>query len=73
MPLILCHKERLISWQLICYSYFELGLIYCVMGYVAYLVQYAAAGIPLGELWQNGFRWHDENVIIAGKVHMNSS
>ena len=53
---------------MICYSYFEVGAIFCVMGYIAYLIEYKAAGVPLNQLWQNGFRWREDSVIIAGKV-----
>lgn len=63
-------QERLITWQMICYSYFELGLIFCVMGYMAYLVEYAANDTSLRLLWQNGFRWTEPSVIIAGKVRL---
>ena len=53
---------------MICYSYFEIGLIMCVMGYMAYLIEYSAHDIPLRLLWQNGFRWRHKDVLIAGKV-----
>lgn len=41
----------------------------CLVGYLAYLAEYAAHDIPLRLLWQNGFVWRDKNILIAGKVN----